>query len=197
MSTPSTLIIVNGASGTGKTHLSRRLARELRLPLLSKDDIKEGLYDELSQAGPDGFDLAWSRKLGGASFDALFRVIEQQLAAGVDCITETAFNPKFNTSKFLDLKAQYGYRPFQIYCHCEAAVLADRVNKRYGSGERHPVHPDFRDSHGGATPELIRQIEASGKYGILEIGGALISVDTTNLAAIDFEGLVKRIRAVL
>lgn len=192
MSTPSTLIIVNGASGTGKTHLSRRLAKALRLSLLSKDDIKEGLYDKLAHVGPNGYDITWSRRLGGASFDALFNIIEQQLHAGIDCITETAFSPGFDTPRFLQLKKQYGYHPFQIYCHCEAAVLTDRVNRRRTSGERHPVHWD-----GHASAEMIQQIEASGKYGVLEIGGELMIVDTTDLAAIDFERLVTKIKAVL
>lgn len=197
MASKTTLIIVNGASGTGKTHLSRRLAKELRLPLLSKDDIKEGLYHEFADAGPNSFDIAWSKKLGGASFDALFNVIEQQLQAGVSCITETAFSATHNTPRFLQLKEKYNYRPFQIYCYCAPQVLADRVNRRYHSGKRHPVHHDFVNSRGDVTPDLVRQVDASGAYRILDIGGELVKLDTTDLDAIDFDGLVTRVRAAL
>ena len=41
------LLIVNGLPGSGKTTLSRELAPRLGLPLISKDDIKELLFDQL------------------------------------------------------------------------------------------------------------------------------------------------------
>ena len=37
------LVVISGAPGSGKTALSRRLAPELKLPLISKDTIKEVL----------------------------------------------------------------------------------------------------------------------------------------------------------
>ena len=45
--TKSLLIIINGAPCTGKTTLGRKLAKQLRLPFLSKDGIKEVLFDTL------------------------------------------------------------------------------------------------------------------------------------------------------
>lgn len=41
------LIIITGLPGTGKTTLGRKLAEEFRLPFISKDDIKEFLFDNL------------------------------------------------------------------------------------------------------------------------------------------------------
>ena len=58
------LIIINGAPGTGKTILGRKLSQELSLPLLSRDDIKESLFDNLGWR-----DHAWSEKLGGVSYE--------------------------------------------------------------------------------------------------------------------------------
>ena len=45
--TKSLLIIINGAPCTGKTTLGRKLAKQLCLPFLSKDGIKEVLFDTL------------------------------------------------------------------------------------------------------------------------------------------------------
>lgn len=41
------LIVIGGYSGSGKTTLAQGLARALSLPLLSKDVIKETLFDSL------------------------------------------------------------------------------------------------------------------------------------------------------
>jgi predicted kinase len=41
------LIVITGLPGTGKTTLGRKLAEELALPFISKDDIKELLFDGL------------------------------------------------------------------------------------------------------------------------------------------------------
>ncbi len=62
------LVIINGAPGAGKTTLGRRLAKDLELPFLSKDDIKECLFGALGWS-----DRAWSMKLGRASVELLFR----------------------------------------------------------------------------------------------------------------------------
>jgi hypothetical protein len=50
---------VTGPPATGKTTLAERISRELGLPLVAKDAIKERLYDTVG-AG----DRAWSQRLG-------------------------------------------------------------------------------------------------------------------------------------
>ncbi|MBV7330577.1 ATP-binding protein [Chloroflexi bacterium TSY] len=186
-SSKCTVVIVNGAPGTGKTHLSRRLAKELRLPLLSKDDIKEGLFEGLGYS-----DREWSKKLGGASYESFFILFERQLEAGVSCIVETAFIPQFNTPRFLTLKQTYDYHPFQIYCHTEPTILAERFNRRMHTGERHPGHGDS-----DVTIEAIKAEWHNKKYGALDLGGDLIELDTTDFRAIDFDGLIGVIRTAL
>jgi len=44
---PTPLIIVIGPPASGKTALAHHLAADLRLPLLSRDDFKERLFDTL------------------------------------------------------------------------------------------------------------------------------------------------------
>jgi len=65
---------VSGAPGAGKSSLAGRLAAELGFTLITKDTLKETLHDALGAPEPD---LAWSRRLGGAAMELLWR-----LAAG-------------------------------------------------------------------------------------------------------------------
>ena len=60
-------VIVAGTPGSGKTTLARSLAPELDLPLISKDTIKEALFDILGTG-----DLAWSQSLGRASHRVMY-----------------------------------------------------------------------------------------------------------------------------
>jgi predicted kinase len=180
-------VIVNGAPGTGKTTLARRLAQDLALPLISKDDIKERLFDHLGWQ-----DRAWSIKLGGASFELLFYFVESQLAAGRSLVVETAFIPRFHTPRFLELIDRYDFQPVQVLCAADVEVLFERFTGRTATGERHPGHVDHL-----ATFEQFAQVVQGDKYGRLEIGGPLIEVDTTDLERVNYVELLRQVRALL
>ncbi len=59
---------MTGPPGAGKTTLAEALAAELGFALFAKDHIKEMLHDTLGEEA----DLAWSRRLGGASMELLW-----------------------------------------------------------------------------------------------------------------------------
>lgn len=71
------LILITGHPCTGKTTLGKRLAEELNLPFVSKDDFKELLFDTLGWK-----DREWSKKLGTASYTILYHVAESILKTG-------------------------------------------------------------------------------------------------------------------
>ena len=78
------LVIVSGFPGSGKTTLSRALATELAWPLLSKDDIKEALFDVLGTG-----DLAHASKLSRAAHVAMYALARTMPTA----ILEAFFQP--------------------------------------------------------------------------------------------------------
>jgi AAA domain len=81
-----TLVLVTGMPSSGKTTVAEALARQLRLPLIAKDAIKESLYDSL---GAD--DEASSGRLGTAAFALLFALARVTLASGASLIVEGNF----------------------------------------------------------------------------------------------------------
>jgi adenylate kinase family enzyme len=68
------LILISGFSCTGKTTLASKIAKRYLLPSISKDEIKESLYDSLGYS-----DREWSKKLGIASYDLLYLFMNKLL----------------------------------------------------------------------------------------------------------------------
>jgi predicted kinase len=178
------LIIITGLSCSGKTTFGKRLARELRLPFINKDGIKELLFDNLGWK-----DRAWSKKLGQATYPILFYFVETLLAAGYSHIVESNFSAELASEKFLELKKQYGFEPFQIQCVTNGEVLFQRFKERSETGERHPGHRDhlnYEEFKAG----LLR-----GRDEPLDIGETIVEVDTTDFEVMDYKKLIELIRA--
>lgn len=121
------LVYVSGAPGSGKTSLAVPLAAELGYALLTKDRIKETLHDALGAPEPD---LAWSRRLGGAAMELLWRLAADAPAV----VIEANFRPysKSERAKLSGLAAH----PVEVHCACPP----DLAMQRYNARATHPVH---------------------------------------------------------
>jgi predicted kinase len=183
---PPVLIIVHGLPATGKTTIAQRLVADVRLPLASKDLLKETLFDMLGWR-----DRAWSQQLGRASIALLFRFMELQLRAGCSCIVECNFSPALATPEFQVLRERYTYKPIQIVCHCDGPVLWERFKRRAEAGERHAGHVDHA-SYAELAPTLLR-----GTTAPLGIGGLAIDIDTTDWNTIDYAALLATVKQAL
>jgi predicted kinase len=179
------VLIVTGPPASGKTTIGRPLARALALPFLSKDLFKEILFDSLASS-----DREWSRRIGLASMQLLFRCAEVLLEAGQSCALESNFYPRWDTAPLRELQTRFGCRFLQVVCSAETAVLVDRFTRRAGSGERHPGHADA-----SALDELISRI-VNERWDALDLDGPVIHVDTTSDSA-DVHQLIRDIRHLI
>jgi predicted kinase len=116
-------VIVTGVPGSGKTTLARPLARELGCRYISKDAIKEALWDAL---GPG--DLAWSMQLGAAASVALRTLADGGTGLVIDHPVPAEYADEWRA--FPDL--------VEVHCVCPADVARDRYTQR----QRHPCHFD-------------------------------------------------------
>ena len=169
-------VVVAGLPGSGKTSLARPLARELGLPLLSKDTVKEALFDVLGTG-----DLEWSQTLGRASHRVMYALAGESHGA----VLESHFWRGLSEPDLLGL----GSPIIQVYCRCPVELAVARYYDRAASPERHPGHlPEHQ------SDEVTRTWRES-EPAPLDLGGPLIEVDTT--AALDaflIADLVVRVR---
>jgi predicted kinase len=68
-----TVIVVSGIPASGETTLARRLGEHLGMPVISKDTIKEALFDVLGTG-----DLERSRELGRAAHVVMYALATEQ-----------------------------------------------------------------------------------------------------------------------
>lgn len=152
------LIVVTGPPGAGKSTLAAAISERLALPLIAKDPLKETLHDAL---GGDGRD--WSQRLGRATFEVIFHVIDRLLEAGVSVMAEGNFATAEGFRRLPEA------RVVQIHVTAAPEVLRERFAAR---GGRHPVH---YDAH--VVDEVPARARA-GEWGPIDLSGELIEVTT-------------------
>lgn len=170
------MVVVSGPPGAGKSTLAVPLAAALGLPLLSKDVIKETLFDALGHVDTDR--LASSRRLGAAAMELLWRLAAECPAA----VVEANFRSRSPYER--DQLRALSPRPVEVYCRLPAALAAVRYAARGARSDHHPVH-------------VMRSLPASAFEEFQEpMGlGPVCEVDTS--APVDVPTLATWVRAAL
>ncbi len=155
------LVLVTGPPAAGKSTLARALADALSLPLLSKDVIKETLFDALGVG-----DVAWSQKIGAASIELLVTWGREVGDAIIDCNFKPSSASRFVTDDVVIV---------EVFCR----VPSDVARARFEARTRHPGHCDAE-----RAPEVAQWVEQSAPLGL----GPVLEVDTTT--AVDVAAVV-------
>ena len=172
-----TLIVITGHPGSGKTTLAKTLAGKYNIVFISKDALKERIFDGLGSR-----DKEWSLKVSGVAHRIMDDMIRQELAAGHSVVVESNFKPALDGERFSIITQEFGAACVQILCRANGDVLFDRWNKRIAVGERHEGHVE------AISLEEIRR-DLSLPYEPLQLPGKLVEIDTTDPAGMQLPDL--------
>jgi predicted kinase len=179
------VIIINGQPCTGKSHLLSILSNDFNLIYISRDEIKEQLFDVLGVR-----DSQWSKKLGEASYALFFSFLEKLLIGGNNFILEGNFNPIDHRQKLKSLFDQYSYDTVEVLLTSDPEILIERFKARWVSGERHKGHADNE-----RFIEFEKRFKET-KQDALKINEKLINIDTTDFNSVNYKSLVTQLKIV-
>ncbi len=170
LNVPRHLLVVSGHPGSGKTTVARPLAMALGWPLVSRDDLKELLFDHLGIG-----DREWSKALGAASYDLMDRTLGLLMETGAGVVAEANFSAAAARS-LRALAQRWDYAVLEVCCSAPAPLLVARFNRRAHEGQRHAGHRDADN-----LPEQAARVAVP--YQPLGVGPVL-RLDTTELPAV-------------
>jgi predicted kinase len=170
------IVLVSGPPGAGKTTIGRPLAAAFDMPFISKDVLKETLFDSLGQVVNDP--LESSRRLGGAAMTLLWRLAAECPSA----VLEANFRSQSASER--ERIVALCEHPVEVYCRVPPEEAARRYSERGASSDHHEVHV-LRSLSADALAEFQAPFNL----------GPVIEVDTTD--PVDVAALAAAVRDAL
>lgn len=188
-------ILVTGIPAAGKSTMAVFLAKKLGLPVISKDKIKELMYDDI------GFHSREEKvKLGIASMNIMYYMTTQLMKNNQPFILENNFE-KISKEPLLQILEKYLYTAITVTLTGNYREIYERFAKKNNSPDRHRGHI-VNDSYPEKNPNrLVKPISYENFVnGIIDRGmdsfvanGPHIVLDTTDFNKIHIETLIKKI----
>lgn len=130
------LIVITGPPASGKSTLAKLLAQQIHLPLLSRDELKEGYLQTLKLNHNEA-----SAATGKIIYDTFFEITELFLSKNISLIIEAAFQDKLWRS-ILALLSEKAVIKI-IVCKTKVELIQERFSKRAASNaNREMFHGD-------------------------------------------------------
>ncbi len=194
-------ILVTGIPAVGKSTMAEVMSKRLKLPVISKDTVKELLFDNV------GFQSRAEKvKLGIASMEIMYYIASQLMKVGQPFILENNFEYS-SEHGMKNLLENYQYSALTINLTGDYKVIYQRFLERENSPDRHRGHvvndcyPEKKEDNLKTLKaktisyeNFVRGIEQRG-FDAFCVDGRQIKVDTTDFSRINMEELFSRIEA--
>ena len=180
-----------GGPATGKTTIGRRLANYYKLTYISKDGVKEPIFDHVGCPTSIENDTPLSGiKMDAAAQAILLYIIESHVEAETGCLIDSTFGES-HVPHLKKIINRYNYKPIQVVCCAEKTILKERYHNRANKNLRHPGHLDhiLADSF----EEINKMFNINNP---LSLDSHNFVIDTSNFKEEDFNGLIESINDI-
>lgn len=192
-------ILIAGMPATGKSSFAYWLSQKRNLPYMSKDTIKEIMFDSI------GFKSRSEKvALGIAARNILYYFAEEQMKVEHPFILENNFEYS-SREGILRLLEKYGCLPITVLFDGNIEVIYKRFITRDQSPERHRGHivnTEYPEK-GEKAPYIPVKLETfksnMEKRGFhkFDVGGTTVKVDCTDFNQVDYEAINRRLDNII
>ncbi len=180
-------IIITGRAGAGKTTLAKKLGERLWMPVISRDEIKEGYVNTFRIKHDD-----LPPDTNALISDFFFATVNQYLANKISVVIEAAFQHsvwEFRMPGILELGL-----PMIILCSIDDSAAAKRhLQRGLADPNREFYHGDNRVAHFRKTGEFL----SPGGYTVPELDVPTIKVSTEGEYIPRIDEIVKQIQSMI
>ena len=189
-------ILVTGIPAAGKSTAAEFLSDRLNLPMISKDKIKECLFDTVGFTSRDE-----KVKLGSGSMEIIYYMAGQLMKKGQPFILENNFEHA-STEGLRQLLVKYSYTAVTVVLTGDFSAIYQRFLERDKNPGRHRGHvvndryPEIEPwGKAGTVLSYESFVEGIHNRGMDNFcaNGPCIAVDTTDYSKVDWIGLVEKL----
>jgi predicted kinase len=179
-------IIVTGRVGSGKTTLAKKLGQQLWMPVIHRDEIKEGYVNTFGvkhdQLPPDA---------NAKVTDFFFEIVNRYLAGKISIVIEAAFQHHVWEPRMSSIFATA--QTCIVLCSVDDELAARRhLNRGLDNPDREFYHGDQRVFHYRKTGEML----SPAGYAVPRFDVPTVEVSTDGAYAPSLEEIVKWIRSL-
>jgi cytidylate kinase len=182
------IVVINGPPASGKTSLIERLNHADDYTVISKDSIKEDLFNSATSR------VHWYNfwKYEHRAWD----IFEARIADGLRQQTPMIIEANITAPLRERLHRQLGATSArEIFCYASPSVAVRRFVQRMHDEKRHPAHFDILSLGAVAAESLLAAVHLH-RYAPLFDDTHVLRVDTTHPEHIDYASIVDFIERI-